>query len=343
MDLALAPEEEELVTVLDAALAKESSPDRVRAAEVLGFDGAVGGAQPDRRALPGPRPGRLHGGAAGLVAETAGRHLASAPVVESLVTARLLRRCGGPEADAPAERCEEGRIATLVLHPARGPSAELVPAGALAHIVLTHDDDALTAAVADPPMAAAPNLGGMPLADRDLSGDAAEVRTLARAAPARLAFETARSEGQLLTAAQLVGLAARALEIAVGYVRERHVFGRPVGSFQSVAHTLADHATAVDGARLLVREAAWAADVDDPRARALAAMAFCYAAELAVAVAGDALHFHGGYGFTTEDDIQLYYRRARAYPLVWGSVQREFQRVADLLFGEAGKGRDGRS
>ncbi|XVQ14571.1 acyl-CoA dehydrogenase family protein [Spirillospora sp. CA-255316] len=343
MDLALLPEDEELVSVLDAALAKESSTDRVRAAEDLGFDPALWTTlngigvpalaldQDDCTAL------RLV-----LIAETAGRHLAGAPVVESLVTARLLRRCGGPAADALAARCADGRIATLVLHPARGRTAELVPAGAVADIVLAYDGDALSAVIADPPMAAAANLGGMPLADRDLSGDAAEVETVARGGPARLAFEAARAEWQLLTAAQLVGVAARALEIAVGYVRERRVFGRPVGSFQTVAHKLADHATAVDGARLLVREAAWAVDEDDPRAGALQAMAFCYAAEQAVAVAADALHFHGGYGFTTEYDIQLYYRRARAYPLVWGSVQREYQRVADRLFGEAGDRRGGR-
>ncbi|MFC5746315.1 acyl-CoA dehydrogenase family protein [Actinomadura rugatobispora] len=345
MDLALLPEDEELVSVLDAALAKESSADRVRAAEGLGFDPALWTTlngigvpalaldQDDCTAL------RLV-----LIAETAGRHLASAPVVESLVTARLLRRCGGPAADALAARCADGRIATLVPHPTRGRAAELVPAGAVAEIVLAYDGGALTAVLAEPPMAAAANLGGMPLADRDLSGESggAEVETVARAEPARLAFEAARSEWQLLTAAQLVGLAARALEIAVAYVRERRVFGRPVGSFQTVSHKLADHATAVDGARLLVREAAWAADADDPRARALSAMAFCYAAEQAVAVTADALHFHGGYGFTTEYDIQLYYRRAQAYPLVWGSVQREYQRVADHLFGEAGDRRGGR-
>ena len=170
------------------------------------------------------------------------------------------------------------------------------------------------------------------VADRDLTGPAETV-----AEGARAAFEDARRDWQLLTAAQLVGVAARSLEIGVEYVRERRVFGRPVGSFQTVAHRLADHATAVDGARLLVREAAWAVDEGDPRAAGLAAMAFCFAAEQAVAVAGDSLHFHGGYGFTLEYDIQLYYRRAQAHPLVWGSVQREYQRLADLLFGAAGR------
>ncbi|TDC74905.1 acyl-CoA dehydrogenase family protein [Actinomadura sp. 7K507] len=335
MDLALSPEDRELAATLGAVLAKESSPDRVRAAEHLGFDARLW-ATLNEIGVPsiafGADGEAVTAGQLVLIAEQAGRHLASAPVVESLVTARLLQGCGTPAAKAIAARCAEGRIATLVLHPAREPDTELAPAGAVADVVLSYDDGLLAATVADAPMAAAANLGGLPLADRDLT--AGTIELVAKGEEARRAFETARQDWQLLTAAQLVGVAARALEIAVGYVRERHVFGRPVGSFQTVAHRLADHATAVDGARLLVQEAAWALDERAPRDRAVTTMAFCYAAEQAVAVTADALHYHGGYGFTAEYDIQLYYRRARAYPLVWGSVQREYQSLADQLFGE---------
>ena len=335
MDLALSREDEELAAALGAVLAKESSPDRVRAAEHLGFDARLW-ATLNEMGVPSIALGTdgvtATAGQLVLIAEQAGRHLASAPVVESLVTARLLQRCGTPAAKAIAARCAQGLIATLVLHPARGPDAELAPAGAVADVVLSYDEGLLAATFADAPMSAAPNLGGLPLADRDLT--AGTIELVGKGEQTRLAFEAARQEWQLLTAAQLVGVAGRALEIAVGYVRERRVFGRPVGSFQSVAHRLADHATAVDGTRLLVREAAWAVDERAPRDRALTTMAFCFAAEQAVAVTADALHYHGGYGFTTEYDIQLYYRRAQAYPLVWGSVQREYQRLADQLFGE---------
>jgi len=338
MDLALSPEDEELVAALAALLAEESSTDRVRTAEDLGFDPALWEAL-RRLGVPALALGPEAASAAQLVliAEQAGRHLACAPVVETLVTARLLERCGGPVAEALAARCEAGAITTLVLHPLSGPTAELVPAGAVADTVLVHDGDVITAVAAGPPMAASPNVGGLPLADLDLTAGPAE--TVAEGERARPAFEAARRDWQLLTAAQLVGLAARSLELGVEYVRERRVFDRPVGSFQTVAHKLADHATAVDGARLLVREAAWAVDGHDPRASALTTMAFCFAAERALAVAGDSLHFHGGYGFTLEYDIQLYYRRAQAYPLVWGSVQREYQRLADQLFGETASGR----
>lgn len=338
MDLALRPEDEELVAALAGLLSKESSAARVRAAEDLGFDPALWAAL---QGLGVPAlalgPEAATAGQLVLIAEQAGRHLASAPVVETLVTARLLERCGGPAADAIMARYATGAISTLVLHPTGGPGAELVPAGAVAEVVLTYDGDTLAAVLADPPLTAVANLGGLPLADRDLGAGPGEV--IARSGPARLAFEAARRDWQLLTAAQLVGVAARALELGVEYVRNRRVFGRPIGSFQTIAHTLADHATAVDGARLLVQEAASAVDERDPRAAALTTMAFCFAAERAVAVAGDSLHYHGGYGFTREYDIQLYYRRARAYPLVWGSVRQEYQRLADQLFGAARTGR----
>src|SRR5438552_1609687 len=76
-----------------------------------------------------------------------------------------------------------------------------------------------------------------------------------------------------LTGALLVGLADGALDLAVAHVSQREQFGVPIGSFQSVQHRLADLATERDGARLLVWEAAWAADAERARASALAALA----------------------------------------------------------------------
>ena len=77
--------------------------------------------------------------------------------------------------------------------------------------------------------------------------------------------ESAVDDWRMLTANVLVGVAARALEIGVSYVKERQAFGAAIGSFQGVAHRLADCATAVDGARLLAYKAAWARDEDEPR------------------------------------------------------------------------------
>jgi len=335
MDLGLPREDEELVAAFDALLAKKSSTAQVREHEALGFDPdlwsalvtagvpamAAGDDAADLRQLIG-------------VAELAGRHLVSAPVVESLVTTRLLDLCGTPAAAALRSRAKEGTVVSLALHPVEHPLVRLVPAGAVADVVIALRSDRVVAHVAAPPGKATPNVGGLPLADRDL--DAAEQVTLATGPEAAAIFAAARRDWQVLTAAQLVGLMARALEIGTDYVKNRVIFDQPVGAFQTVAHRLADHVTVIDGARLLVQQAAWAADTDRVDSVAKAAMAFCFAADHAVVAVGDCLHYHGGYGFTLEYDVQLFYRRARAYPLVWGSVRREYQALAAALYDAPG-------
>jgi alkylation response protein AidB-like acyl-CoA dehydrogenase len=115
----------------------------------------------------------------------------------------------------------------------------------------------------------------------------------------------------------------------VAYVKERRQFGVPIGAFQAVGHRLADAATALDGARLLVYEAAGAVDEGWARAATLADMAFGFAAETAQRVAAESLHFHGGYGFMVEYDIQLYFSRAKAWALVGGDPRRCYQQVGD--------------
>ena len=119
--------------------------------------------------------------------------------------------------------------------------------------------------------------------------------------------EHAVDEWRVLTAGALVGLAGAALELGVEYAKQRQQFGVPIGSFQAIAHRLADVATAVDGAQLLVREAAWAADEGEPDADGARADGVpVRGAETAQRTTAAALHVHGGYGFTLEYDIQLY-------------------------------------
>jgi alkylation response protein AidB-like acyl-CoA dehydrogenase len=145
--------------------------------------------------------------------------------------------------------------------------------------------------------------------------------------------ERAVDEWRVLTAGALVGLAGAALELGVDYAKQREQFGVPIGSFQALAHRLADVATVVDGAQLLAREAAWAADEGEDDAVALARMAFLFAARAAQETSAAALHVHGGYGFTLEYDIQLHLRRAKAWPLALGDPRRGTLQLADALFG----------
>jgi alkylation response protein AidB-like acyl-CoA dehydrogenase len=123
-------------------------------------------------------------------------------------------------------------------------------------------------------------------------------------------------EGIILAAAQAVGGATYATEITVQYAKDRHQFDKPLGAFQALAHYLADAATTVDGAEVLVHEAAWASAEGRSVAK-LAPMAKLYACRTFRDVTATAQQIFGGIGFTVEFDIQLYFRRAKQLQLSW--------------------------
>src|SRR5262249_11361841 len=149
---------------------------------------------------------------------------------------------------------------------------------------------------------------------------------------ARAAYHAAREEWRLLTAAALSGLAQRALEIAADYAKTRIQFGRPIGAFQGVAHPLADAATSGSASQLLVQYAVWSLATAQPEAAARICFAFAAAAESAGTATARALHAHGGYGLSLEYDIQLYYRRAKAWALAGGDPRDELLRAATRLW-----------
>ena len=330
MDLDPTDEQQSIVDVF-GDLAERTVPlDRLRDHEPVGFapelwERLVGVGAPGM-AVPEAAGG---GGATlldlALAVEALGRRLAPAPLIEHAVTARLLARVGA----LSPEIIEGSRITTLALRPVRGQVARLVPAGAVASTVVAFDGRDLVVHDGEPSVHV-PNLASAPLADRALDGG----RAVASGTLAASLHRQAVDEWRVLTAAALVGLGLAALDIAVGYVSEREQFGVPIGSFQSLQHTLADVSVALDGAQLLAHKAAWAHDASPDRAPELGAMAFLFAAEQAQRASDRALHFHGGYGFMEEYDIQLFYRRAKGWANVVGEPAREYARLADLRYGE---------
>jgi len=140
-------------------------------------------------------------------------------------------------------------------------------------------------------------------------------------------FESVMQRAIILAAAQAVGGAARALEITVEYAKERKQFGKPIGSFQSLSHYLADAATSVAGARTLVHQAAWAAANGKPIER-LAPMAKLYACQTYRDVTAMCQQVWGGVGFTVEYDIQLFFRRAKQLQLSWWDDRQLEERIA---------------
>lgn len=337
MDLRPSDEQQQLIEAFRGLYAKESSPERVRAAEPLGFDRALWDKLAEQ-GLVAMAVGEDRGGWGAsrldleLVAEEHGRDLGSAPVIEAQVAATLLAHSGEAGADALAPAVTGERLVTFAVRPARDGRAALVPGGAVADdaVVLCGDELRLVSLSGD--RVTPESSGSMPLADLPVDGGTA----LLRGDEAVAAFEAAVDQWLGLTAAALVGIAQRSLEIGVEYVKEREAFGQKIGAFQAISHRLADSAAAIDGAQLLAREAAWAADEEPGRAGELAAMAFGFAAETARDVTARALHFHGGYGFMVEYDIQLYYRRARAWANVAMSPAAAYRRIADRRYGPRG-------
>ena len=302
----------------------ESSIARVRAAEPSGFDPALLRSLGEMGALGIRAPESCGGSGAGLIdaallVEQAGRSLASAPLVESIVVARLLGELGGPR-DWLDGLLAGDRAVTLALHEARAGIAQVVPCGACASGVLVLEGDEVTLVTLAPGAAIAPNHGSQPIARLALArGDhSGEHIVVAQGADARAAFLAGIEEWKLLTAAQLNGLSRRALEQAVEYAKERLQFDRLIGSYQAIAHPLADRAVDVDAAQLFTWWTIQQIALGTKDAAAAVAMTFWWSARVADETTRRAVHTYGGYGVTLEYDLQLFFRRAKALPLVLG-------------------------
>ena len=324
-------------------LDKASNAEAVREAEPLGWDPKV---WEGLTAIGVPTLGvseDLGGSGATLrdlavVAEACGGRLASAPVVETMVAARLLARFA--DAAAPGRvlgaLAEGGGPVTLAVRPAVDGHAALVPGAAVAAAVIALDGDDLVLVEGSQTPSSPSNLGSAPLGDVDL---AVETRTvLATGEAAHAAHDLAVDEWRALTARWLVGLGREAQALGVQYAKDRKQFDVPVGSFQAIQHRFADLATDLDGADLLSNKAVWALDVADPVASSFPSMAFWFAGDVAQRAAVWGLHVHGGYGFMEEYDIQLHFRRAKATRLLLGDPRRELIALAGRLWSQDSSG-----
>jgi alkylation response protein AidB-like acyl-CoA dehydrogenase len=136
--------------------------------------------------------------------------------------------------------------------------------------------------------------------------------------------------GAVLTAADSLGVGERLLEMTVGYVKVREQFGRPIGSFQSVKHKVADMLTTLKGARAATYYAAMALDAGVADAAAASSVAKAFTGEGVAALAGEALQTHGGIGFTWEHDLHLYLRRAKVNEVLYGAAAEHYERLVAL-------------
>jgi alkylation response protein AidB-like acyl-CoA dehydrogenase len=274
--------------------------------------------------------------------EQLGYALAPTPLLSTVATALAISAAGSGERRAEwLPGLAEGTL--------RGTVAP-VPAS------LEFREDALSGTLEAVPDAAGADLlvvptGHAQLSVVDLHGDGVRVEpvegldptrrlstiTLDGAPSARLdaadgaALERARNIIAVAIAAESVGVAQRAMEMAVEHARDRHQFGRPIGVFQAVSHACAQMLLEVEGARSAVMFAAWALDASPEEAPLAAAMAKAYASDAGWRVPAAALQVLGGIGFTWEHDLHFWLKRGRANAASWGDARSHRARVAELI------------
>jgi alkylation response protein AidB-like acyl-CoA dehydrogenase len=140
--------------------------------------------------------------------------------------------------------------------------------------------------------------------------------------------------GRISIAALGLGMAQGALDAAIKYAKQRKQFGQPIADFQAIQFKLADMATQVEAARLLVYQAAWLADKNDVRFTRESSMAKLFASEVAVRVANECVQIHGGYGFIKDYPAEKFYRDVKLCTIGEGTSEIQKLVIARQLLGK---------
>lgn len=250
-----------------------------------------------------------------VVLEEIGRTIAPSPLLATTVATEALLAGGTDEAKKRLlPRLAAGEIATIALDD--GPVLD----GDRAEVVLAvRGDDLLEVTGANATWAESMDQS-VRLAHLDLSG--AELTVIGDGTAARARAELV---GAAAVAALAVGLSDRALQMTVGYLKERVQFGRPIGSFQALKHRMADVLARVE----MSRSASWAAsyalaapESDPAEAAFLTHSAASYALETAALAASECIQLHGGIAITWEHDAHLVFKRAHALGQLFGAPHR---------------------
>jgi alkylation response protein AidB-like acyl-CoA dehydrogenase len=147
----------------------------------------------------------------------------------------------------------------------------------------------------------------------------------------KVAIETL-NEGRIGIGAQMIGCARGALEAAIGYAREREAFGKPIAEFQGLQFELAQMATELEAARLLVHNAARLKDAGRPFLKE-AAMAKLYSSQVAERVTSGAIEIFGGYGYTKDYPVEKLWRDAKIGKIYEGTSNMQLATIAKGLLG----------
>ncbi len=157
---------------------------------------------------------------------------------------------------------------------------------------------------------------------------------LPRSADLAGSLESVLDGARAVLAAEMVGASERVLEMSVAFAKDREQFGRPIGSFQAIQHKCANMLVRLESARSAARYAAWAVSAGEPTAHTAALLAKAHCSEVFTEVAGEGIQIHGGLGFTWEQDLHLYFKRAMADQVALGDPGWCREQVARLVIDE---------
>jgi alkylation response protein AidB-like acyl-CoA dehydrogenase len=327
-----------LIRDLFARLLNDNSTmDRVRAAQQSGFDQKLWAGLAELGAF-GMRVDEAHGGLglgtldAAILMEEAGRTLASGPLAETLIAARLMGELGGDNAEILGQVIDGSRVATIAFHDVARQPVQWVSGGLCSELVVARSGDAVvlfTLTAADRKQEA--TLANDGIAQIDFSTAAHVVLATGEAALA--AFVAGLEEWKLLKAAMLGGLSREALRLAAAYACDRHAFGVPIGSFQGLSHPLADLVCEVDGGKYLVWKVIHQIANGEANAAAHISLALWWAATTASRACIQATRTFGGYGVSLESDIHLYNLRAKSWGGIEGDPSRHLEQAGRRLYG----------
>lgn len=263
-----------------------------------------------------------------LLLEAAGRAALPEPLAETTAVAVPLLASVSPGASSTwLPRVASGRAVLAVGHEA----SPYVSDAHIADLLLLQRGDQLHGVAP-----AAVSLTAQPSVDAGrrlfrVSWEPSASTCLAEGPPARAALDAAFDRAAMASSAQLLGLGDRLVGLAAEHARQRHQFGRPIGSFQAVKHLLADVLLALEFARPCTYRAAFSVAHDDPQRAVHVSMAKAYASEAASLAARVALQVHGAIGYTWEHDLHLYMKKVWALASAWGDASWHRARIADAL------------
>jgi alkylation response protein AidB-like acyl-CoA dehydrogenase len=264
-----------------------------------------------------------------LIHEELGRAALAEPVIATgAVAAPLLAELGDPGFAGPwLERIAAGEAIVAVGHAA---SPLVADAHVAQLLLLPHGDELHALAPADAQLVAQPATDPAQKLFR-VAWKPREATRVADAKAGRALLAAALDRAALAAAAQLLGVADQLLAMASTYAGQRHQFGKPIGSFQAVKHLLANVKVQIEYARPAVHRAAWSVAHAVPGRALHVSMAKLGAAEAAASAARTALQVHGAIGYTWEQDLHIWMRRAWSLGNAWGTSSFHRDRVSDAV------------